>query len=219
MNSTPGYWSQPRPELIPFITQRRARVLEVGCAEGRFLATLPGVEETWVIEPTQAAEVAQSRLQHVFQGTFQECEANLPLRHFDVIICNDVIEHMTDHDDFLARIGAYLAPGGAIIGAIPNVCFYDNMFDYLFEKDWHYTDAGILDRTHLRFFTETSLRDSLIRHGFTIEELSGINKDYLVARTSRGYRRLTLAKLLAAVTFGWFDDIRYLQFGFRAIKP
>jgi hypothetical protein len=90
------------------------------------------------------------------------------------------------------------------------------MFQYLFEKDWHYTDFGILDRTHLAFFTRKSLQKTLERHGFRILQLKGINADVRFSRSGRSLAYLAMAYALVALTFGAFADVRHLQFAFQA---
>ena len=211
-----SYHGLDRADMRPFLPARRARVLEVGCGEGRFSGAIDGVEESWGIEPSSAAEAARTRLTRVFQATFDEAESELPVGYFDLVICNDVIEHMADHGRFFSRIGQYIAPGGMIIGSIPNVRFYNNMFEYLFEKDWHYTDYGILDRTHLAFFTEKSLRKTLERYGFDILTLNGINSWFRFSKTARTLTYLWAAYALVALSLGYFADIRHLQFAFQA---
>ena len=82
------------------------------------------------------------------------------------MVCNDVIEHMADHDRFLRQIRGHIAPGGVLIGSVPNMRHYRALFELLVLRDWDYRDSGVLDRTHLRFFTARSLRRSLTRAGF-----------------------------------------------------
>ncbi len=195
---------------------RRGRVLEIGCGEGRFIGSLTGVDESWGIEPSPAAEVARTHLTRVFQATFDAAASELPTGYFDLVICNDVIEHMPDHAKFFADIGKYMAPGGMIIGSIPNVRFYNNMFQYLFERDWHYTDFGILDRTHMAFFTRKSLQKTLERHGFKILQLKGINTAFRFSNSGRTWAYLVMAYALVGLTFGAFADVRHLQFAFQA---
>ena len=215
MGGDEGYFQHPRPEMMAFIPERRARVLEVGCASGDFLMGVAGVEERWGIEPSGAAEVARGRLDRVFHSTFEGAEGELPLGYFDVVVCNDVIEHMPDHDVFLGKIGRYLVPGGVIVGSIPNVRFYRNLFELLVEKDWHYTDSGILDRTHTRFFTEKSWRKSLGRHGFLVDRFEGL-RNAGVPRSGRGLVYYLMARAAILGSLGYFSDIQFLQFGFRA---
>ena len=209
------YFRHGRQEMLPFIPARRGRVLEIGCGEGGFSGSLPGVDEVWGIEPSASATVATKRLTRVFQATFDDASAELPLAYFDLVICNDVIEHMARPHDFLSRIAQYIAPGGMLVGSIPNVRYYENMFQYLFEKDWHYRDSGILDRTHLAFFTEKSLYKTLIRHRFKVLRLQGINGERGADITRRGWVYRIAAYVLIVATFGYFSDIRYLQFAFQ----
>jgi 2-polyprenyl-3-methyl-5-hydroxy-6-metoxy-1,4-benzoquinol methylase len=203
--------------MLPFVPAQRGRVLEIGCGEGRFSGALTGVEESWGIEPSPAAEAAKDRVTRVLQATFDEAEPKLPIGFFDLVICNDVIEHMPDHASFFSRIGKYIAPGGMLIGSIPNVRFYHIMLEYLLEKDWHYTDIGVLDRTHLAFFTAKSLHKTLERHGFRVLQLKGINSWYRFSNTPRTRAYLIMAYALVAVTLGYFADIRHLQFAFQAM--
>ena len=210
------YYRVERQEMLPFVPEWRARVLEIGCGEGQFTGALTGVQEGWGIEPSPAAQIAKQRLSRVLEATFDEAEPQLPIGYFDLVICNDVIEHMPDHEGFLSRIGKFIAPGGMMIGSIPNVRFYTNLFEYLFEKDWRYTDFGILDRTHLAFFTEKSFRQTLERHGFRVLQLEGINSWHCFSNTARTRAYRLLGQALVALTLGYFADIPHLQFAFQA---
>ncbi len=215
----PNYFKHHRAEMLPFVPVRRARVLEVGCGEGRFSGSLPGTQEVWGIEPSPAADIAGGLLTQVFRGTFEQAEAGLPPGYFDVVICNDVIEHMPDHARFLQAIQRCIAPGGMLVGSIPNVRYYENLFQFLLEKDWHYRDFGILDRTHVGFFTEKSLRKTLERAGFRVALLRGINGGAHGGRSWRERLYLCAARMLSMLTLGYFSDILYLQFAFQAVLP
>ncbi len=209
------YYEQTRQEMLRFIPEQRDRVLEVGCGAATFIGALPNVRERWGVEPSEAALFARGRVHHLLHGYFFDVADKLPQRYFDLIICNDVIEHMPDHWRFLSEVKKYLAPGGCLVGSIPNVRFYNNLFELILEKDWHYTDSGILDRTHLAFFTKKSLNRTLRQAGFQIMQFEGINRDFLPSARSRHY--LTAVKVLSALAFGNFDDTRYMQFAFRAV--
>jgi len=203
--------------MSAFLPKRRTAVLEIGCGEGMFAASIEGTTETWGVElDSEAAHAASSRLHKVINAGFDEASGVLPRNYFDVVICNDVIEHMIDHDSFFRTIKKHISDSGVLIGSIPNVRHYNTLFRLLFSKDWRYRDDGILDRTHLRFFTEKSLRRTLAEHGFCVEELRGINSGIAL-----GWSRWALCSAIAAygaivISFGSFRDIRHLQFGFRA---
>jgi SAM-dependent methyltransferase len=210
VTGTPGYHDLPRPEVVPFLPAHPRRVLEVGCGAGTFRQHLAEPNEYWGIEPDQgAAEAARSRLDRVLHGSFEEVESTLPAGHFDLVIANDVIEHMADPDRFLARIKTALAPGGVLVGSVPNVRFVVHLFEVLVKKDWEYKSEGILDRTHLRFFTEKSLRRLLAGHGFALERFGGINPAVTTPLTPKFLVKRLIIALLGA-------DTAYLQFAFRA---
>lgn len=214
-------YRQTRDEMLAFLPERYSHVLEIGCDEGDFAARLPG--EVWGIEPDpDAAVIAAKRLHRVLAGTFEATRAALPPGYFDVVVCNDVIEHMPDHDRFLREIGAYIAPGGVLVGSVPNMRHYRALFELLVLRDWDYRDTGVLDRTHLRWFTARSLRRSLERAGFAIERFEGINGGIRFAPTggfalSRQHLPHALfGWALIVLTLGRWRDISCMQFAFRA---
>jgi 2-polyprenyl-3-methyl-5-hydroxy-6-metoxy-1,4-benzoquinol methylase len=89
-------------------------------------------------------------------------------RPFDVVVCADVLEHLADPSMLLARLRRWLAPGGRLLVSIPNVA---NLWARLSlaAGRFEYTDRGIFDHTHLRFYTRRSARRLLRESGFRIE--------------------------------------------------
>ena len=201
--------------LVPSIGSN-GRVLEIGCGKGEFRTNFPQVFEYWGVEPSAAAaEVARTSFSKVIASTYEGARAGIPDGYFDVIVCNDVIEHMVNPFDFLREIKEKLKVDGVIVGSVPNVRFVGNLFDLLIRKDWKYVDSGILDRTHLRFFTEKSLRRALSDGGYVIEEIKGLNG---ISPGSRSPLK-SLAKYGLVMTLRLIaDDARYLQFAFR-VRP
>jgi len=216
MNNIESYYQYSRPEVLEFLPKEYSKVLEIGCAEGDFRRNLDQNCEYWGIEPISSiAKNAKDHLYKVLNGTFEEVYDQLPNNYFDLVICNDVIEHMPDHDAFLQTIKRKLTKHGYIVGSIPNVRYVKNLIEVLFEKDWRYKEHGILDKTHLRFFTEKSLRRTFGINEYSIEQLSGINCVLGNIFTIDGsYRRIKYFPLM--LFFG--QDIKFMQFGFR-INP
>jgi len=205
------YYTNRRTEMAQFLPRHYRTVLEVGCGEAGFAENLDPSCEYWGVERHNTAAVAASRrAQRVLVGDYMDVETQLPDGYFDLVICNDVIEHMPDHDAFLSKLRMKMKDGGSLVASIPNMRYYYCLRELLLSKDWVYQDHGIMDRTHLRFFTENSIRRSMTDNGFEIEVMHGLNR-------LRGLKKMVRALFFVVLTFGYYRDILYQQFGLRAI--
>lgn len=204
-----NYYAATRTEMRDFLPPSYSRVLEVGCGRGGFRSNLNDVAEVWGVEPfNEAAEHAKARMDHVLVGKFEEVSAKLPDATFDLVICNDVIEHMEDDFAFLQSVRHKMQPGGCLVGSVPNMRYLPVLKALVLNKEWEYQDEGVLDRTHLRFYTVKSFPLLLKRAGFDIVRFSGINKQF--------YRANWLMSQLLKTP--WMEDVLWLQFGFLARK-
>ncbi len=215
MDEVSKYYLATRPDLLAFLpnTHRNLKILEVGCGAGNFRSNFSDGCEYWGIEPSQkAAKIAQQKLDKVLVGTFQEVFEELPIDYFDYVICADVIEHMENEVWFLQSIKKNMRNEALIVGSIPNVRYIWNLYSLLILKDWKYADIGVLDRTHLRFFTKKSLIRTFKTNGYLIEKLNGINEISIGGGTLKSLIINVLVNI-----FSWLlgRDSRYLQFGFR----
>ncbi len=210
------YFGHARPEMMAFIPERRRTVLDIGCGEGRFSKSITGTEELWGVEPDpKSAGIAQAHMHTVLLGTYDEAEQRLPDSYFDVVICNDVIEHMPDHEAFLRQIRKKIAPGGVIVGSVPNVRYFKNLFDTLVLRDWDYKEEGVLDRTHFRFFTLKSLERTLTKSGFSVDVLKPINPNIRLRPSLRENIYSLFGLAAVALSLGHSRDVAYLQLAFR----
>jgi 2-polyprenyl-3-methyl-5-hydroxy-6-metoxy-1,4-benzoquinol methylase len=89
---------------------------------------------------------------------------------YDAVVFSDVLEHLYDAGKVLQQSRDLLNVGGKVLVSLPNVAYFENRLG-LFKGDWNYTDEGILDRTHIRFYTLASARNFLTDAGFTIREM------------------------------------------------
>src|SRR5581483_7119552 len=120
-----------------------------------------------------------------------------------VVTFNDSLEHFADPWAVLRLVQQHLAPGGSVIMSVPNVRYVDNVYHLVFEMDWRYRERGILDSTHLRFFTKKSLVRTLESEHFVVEKITGIRGKYWIGRAARPFVRL----------FGeWLEDMNYMQY-------
>jgi 2-polyprenyl-3-methyl-5-hydroxy-6-metoxy-1,4-benzoquinol methylase len=202
---TPHY-DFPRTEMLAFVPEQASRVLDVGCGAGGFgrslLAARPAVE-LWGVEPDPVgAEAArQSGYRHVADGTFEDAAADLPSGHFDAVLFFDVLEHTAAPAAALQAAHRLLAPQGELVASIPNVRHFSVWWPLVVRGRWDYTDYGILDRTHLRFFTRTSMRELFAATGWEVVSTTGINRT-ATAKTNAA-RALTRRRV---------DEFLYMQY-------
>lgn len=199
------YYTFERKDIYPFIPANIKRTLDVGCASGIFSQILKAEKgvETWGIEMAEpAANEAKSRLDKVFTGSFDEIYNLLPQNYFDCIFFNDVLEHMAYPEDCLSKVKDNLASEGRILASIPNMRYIEVLRELIFKKDWKYKDSGIQDRTHLRFYTEKSMKRMIEGCGYKIERMEGINSISPYCLTS----------FINILLFNHLKDVKYQQY-------
>jgi 2-polyprenyl-3-methyl-5-hydroxy-6-metoxy-1,4-benzoquinol methylase len=200
-----------------FVPEGITCALDIGCGAGGFGRQLSAAE-IWGVEPSaEACAEASTHYSRVFNMTYADAESEIPNARFDLIICNDVIEHIADHEQFLTSVRSKLASNGYLVGSVPNVRYFENLCRVVWRGEWEYSDSGILDRTHLRFFTQSSLRKYLEGGGFSLEKMTGINSIFKkgVMRKKGVFLGLTFLSLLSG---GRMRDLQFLQLGFCARK-
>jgi len=173
MKADMSYYRGSRREVFELAPRGVSRILEIGCGSGRFRDNFPPDVEYWGVEPVPSAAAEATRLSKVLVGTLDDVETELPDGYFDLVVCNDVLEHIFDSEKTLAIIRRKLSPAGYLIGSLPNVRSVWVLLDLLFRKDWRYRDSGILDNTHVRFFTFKSAKRMLRENGFAIDVFKG----------------------------------------------
>lgn len=139
-------------------------VLELGCAAGHMTRALSkqGCRVVAVDVDQEAVRAAEQFAERAF---VEDLSADRPLaslaERFDVILAGDVLEHLPEPARILDRCRTLLRPGGYVVLSVPNVAHVDVRLGLL-QGRWDYRDWGLLDRTHVRFFTRRSL-EALLR--------------------------------------------------------
>ncbi len=204
MEKPKNYFSILRKEMLKYVPASAKIILEIGCGDGTFSEHLKQTKniECWGIEyePEQAA-IAKTRMHKILVGDALMMINELPNNYFDAVICNDVLEHLLDPYTVLKNLKAKIKSNGLVISSLPNVRFFRNLSDLVFNKNWDYQDNGILDITHLRFFTTKSIVKMYENAGFEVITHEGINKTQSIRPV-----------LINIFTFNAFSDIYYLQF-------
>lgn len=174
----PAYPFSERREMLAFVPPAARSVLDVGCGPGGFGQSLrqdDPTRELWAVEVDEEVAAGAARFyDRLVVGTFPDALAGAG-KTFDCVVFNDVLEHTVDPWAVLRATVALLAPGGVVVASIPNVRNVSVVADLVVRGNWTYRDIGILDRTHLRFFTSRSIRALFADSGFAVEEMSGIN--------------------------------------------
>jgi GT2 family glycosyltransferase/SAM-dependent methyltransferase len=165
-----AYACHERSDLVEWVPGEARVVVDVGCATGQLGAALkrarPEVQVRGIEPSADWAAQAALVLDEAVPGRAEEPPpASWPRP--DCVIFADVLEHLVDPWEVLRRWHEVLRPGGALLCSLPNVTHGEVLWDLLRGR-WDYQDAGILDRTHLRFFTPATARRLLESTGFEV---------------------------------------------------
>lgn len=165
-----GYFGHARQELVSLVDVEAKQILELGCgygATGRAIklrqdANVIGLE----LDP-EAAAIAETCIDQVVVADLDSYRFEWEAGSFDTIIAGDVIEHLKDPWRVLSEIRRLLKPNGQVVVSIPNIANHD-IIQQLANGVFNYTDAGLLDRTHLHFFTRKTFLATLMDAGLEV---------------------------------------------------
>ncbi|WP_407406541.1 class I SAM-dependent methyltransferase [Peribacillus sp.] len=171
------YYQGVNNTLLGMVPSNVKQVLEIGCAEGNLGAAIKAETGAFVagieLFPS-AAEIATGKLDEVIVENIEMVDpVNLPLsrKPFDAIIFGDVLEHLINPDQALKKVKPLLSDTGCVLASIPNVG-HITIIESLLAGAWTYTDAGLLDKTHYRFFTRREIVKLFESNGYAVENLT-----------------------------------------------
>ncbi len=161
--------------------ETKSKVLELGCATGYISKVLKEKFECEVtgfeLNPIMAKE-AETYCDRVFVGDLEAFNFvnAFEEEYFDIILCIDVLEHLKFPDLVLRKLRDYLKPEGCVVASIPNIAHASVILEML-EGEFCYRELGLLDSTHIRFFTRKSIISMFEKEGFFITLLERVITD------------------------------------------
>lgn len=168
-----NYYDNINLDLLNRIPVTSTRVLEIGCGSGRlgqaFKARVPGSRYYGVEVVAAVAKQARPLLDGIVCLDIEQDVSRVEelANTFDALVFGDVLEHLQDPWRVLRELRAVVEPNGVCVACIPNVAHWSLLAELLKGK-WNYADQGLLDRTHLRFFTLDSAAAMLEQAGWTV---------------------------------------------------
>lgn len=211
------YYHWVRQEIKPLLPKNPSRILEVGAGAGH---TLKWIKELYPKTETTAVEINSALLHELRQNVdvpiIGPIDEALPqLKSYDLILFLDVLEHLSDPTATLRNLSKHLEANGQVIVSVPNIAHLSVSVPLLLQRRFDYQDAGILDRTHLKFFVEGTAIKLLNDANFIVTAglVSGIQgpKSKLLDLVSFGGLRHHLAKqyiMLGQLTDGKISQER-----------
>lgn len=207
------YHDLTRDEVFPIVPKNAGKLLDFGGGRGDTALKLKELGYAGSVGVIDIVPVVDQspKLDFRFSGNVEDpAVLNDLFRRegpFDTILCLDILEHLRSPWDVVRMLHSALAPSGCIVASIPNIRNYRALFPLLFRNKWELRDSGILDRTHLRFFVESTAIELMTSSGLVLDHVSGI---------PNGGRKI---KLIRAMTLGLLNSFTNRQYLVRVHKP
>jgi SAM-dependent methyltransferase len=209
-----GYFTAARVDLLEMLPPGGGlRLLELGAGNGATLraakalglaAYTVGID---LVEPP-APPAGEPGVDRFLHGNVEAMELDLIPGSLDAVLCADVLEHLVDPWRVVARLAGLLRPGGVFLSSIPNIRNHRALRAIVLDGDFRYAEAGLLDRSHLRFFCRANIRGLFEGAGLVVEAMEENMGGY-------GLRH----RLLDRLTLGRLHDFFIFQYRTRARKP
>ncbi|MFC1631957.1 class I SAM-dependent methyltransferase [Candidatus Omnitrophota bacterium] len=194
------YYRDSRPDIFNLVPKESKTVLDIGCGEAELGAQLKarGCEYVAGIELNRkVAEIARTKLDLVLEADVEKLKFPFKDGYFDCIVLGDILEHLIEPWGLLTKLAGYLSDQGCIVCSIPNIRHYSIIVNLILGR-WQYQQRGLLDSTHLRFFTLGSIKEMVHQAGYDIIHLQ---RKILARRSMRFLNRLLLNSLQDFITF------------------
>ena len=192
-----------RADFIDLVPRNAARILDAGCGKGLVSKRLKerGVKETVGVEvDADKGKEAAKVMDKVIIGDIEKIELPFTKNYFDCILYGDILEHLRDPWALIKKHRALLKEGGCVICSIPNVRYY-KIIRRLMLGYWDYTDAGPMDKSHLRFFGLINVKEMFDEAGY---EITNIVNHIVTSRGMRIFNSIFLNKFKDFLTYQYY---------------
>ena len=216
----PVYHSNPRVEIMSFLNEPPGTVLDIGCgagATGELIKNkFPGTRVIGIEINANAAQHARKLLDVVIAAGIDQVDLarDAPGETISTVLLLDVLEHLYDPWRALQRIHRWLDAGTRVIASVPNIRNLQTLSD-LAGGDFEYAPNGVLDITHVRFFTRATLRDLFLQTGYSVERLEPLTQpaliDHVIVQRQPG-RLVTRTISVGYRSFEDLEDLYALQY-------
>lgn len=171
-SSSKVYSSGPNDPALELIPPEAIRILDVGCGTGENARVLkahnPSRYVSGLTISEREADIASAVMDEVIVADVEKWELPASEQGFDGIFFSHILEHLTFPQQLLERARQWLNPGGHVVIAIPNVVYIEQRLQFLLGR-FRYTQVGILDNTHLRFFDHPSIDRLVADAGYDVK--------------------------------------------------
>lgn len=211
----PQYHTNPRVEIMSFLDEPPGTLLDVGCGGGAtgvlVKRKFPGTKVVGLEINPSAAEHARRHLDHVICAAIEDVDlANeLPGETISTVLLLDVLEHLYDPWRALQRIHGWLPPGARVIASVPNIRNLGTLSE-LAGGRFEYEPNGVLDITHVRFFTRSSLRDLFEQTGFDVQRLEPLTQPAIIEPMIVSRRPGRVQTRTISIEYQSFEDLEDL---------
>lgn len=206
--------------VIKFAKARKLKILDVGCATGFLARELKkeGHQVVGIEVDKEAAKEAKKYCSKIIVDSAESGKIKFKKEYFDVIILGDILEHLKEPLLVLSKYKEYLKPGGLIISSTGNIANWHVRLNLLFGR-FEYKEKGILDKTHLRFYTKKTFKKLMRDAGLKIVDIKAtpIPLPMLAQMTAKGKPLNFIHQLNYLVTLLW-KNIFAFQFVIIAKK-
>ena len=174
MKQTPAHETH-NPDLLRLMPKHSRRVVEVGCSLGAFARAYKNIvldcHYTGIEIDRDYAEASKRFCDRVLHSSIEALDDDAfdSLFPSDCWVFGDTLEHLQDPWGLLRKIRTRIAPGGCVVACIPNAQHW-SVQARLSSGQFRYEEAGLLDRTHLRWFTRVTIGEMFEAAGFKIVE-------------------------------------------------